>query len=282
MLQFLKIRNLALMDAVELEFEGGFNVVTGETGAGKSVLLGALAILAGNRVAKTVIRKGADACEIEAVVALADPARADAVLDALALPRCEDGQLILRRAIHATKPGRVTINGALATLAQLSALGETWIDFHGPGEPQKLFHEHHQLEILDLFAGNGAALADFAARFREWKKALAEIEEIRSQEKMSPDEIAFAQSQRRSPTRRSSNRCSAASTRRSATTGSPPRSRRFCAFPERFPKSFPRRERSPSAPPRSRSRRRICARNTPRCSAKSTPIPRPQPKSPRA
>lgn len=195
MLQFLKIRNLALMDAVELEFENGFNVVTGETGAGKSVLLGALAILAGNRVAKTVIRKGADACEIEAVVALADPARVNAALDALALPRCEDGLLILRRAIHVSKPGRISVNGSLATLAQLAELGETWIDFHGPGEPQKLFHEHHQLEILDLFAGNAAARADFAARFREWKKALAEIEEIRSQEKMSPDEIAFAQSQ---------------------------------------------------------------------------------------
>jgi len=195
MLQFLKIRNLALMDAVELEFESGFNVVTGETGAGKSVLLGALAILAGNRMAKTAIRKGADACEIEAVIALDDPARVNAALDALALPRCEDGQLILRRAIHVSKPGRISVNGSLATLAQLAALGETWIDFHGPGEPQKLFHEHHQLEILDLFAGNAAARADFVARFREWKKALAEIEEIRSQEKMSPDEIAFAQSQ---------------------------------------------------------------------------------------
>lgn len=195
MLQFLKIRNLALMDAVELEFESGFNVVTGETGAGKSVLLGALAILAGNRVAKTAIRKGADTCEIEAVIALDDPARVNAALDALALPRCEDGQLILRRAIHVSKPGRISVNGSLATLAQLAALGETWIDFHGPGEPQKLFHEHHQLEILDLFAGNAAARADFGARFREWKKALAEIEEIRSQEKMSPDEIAFAQSQ---------------------------------------------------------------------------------------
>lgn len=195
MLQFLKIRNLALMDAVELEFESGFNVVTGETGAGKSVLLGALAILAGNRVAKTAIRKGADTCEIEAVIALDDPARVNAALDALALPRCEDGQLILRRAIHVSKPGRISVNGSLATLAQLAALGETWIDFHGPGEPQKLFHEHHQLEILDLFAGNAAARADFVARFREWKKALAEIEEIRSQEKMSPDEIAFAQSQ---------------------------------------------------------------------------------------
>lgn len=153
MLQFLKIRNLALMDAVELEFESGFNVVTGETGAGKSVLLGALAILAGNRVAKTAIRKGADTCEIEAVIALDDPARVNAALDALALPRCEDGQLILRRAIHVSKPGRISVNGSLATLAQLAALGETWIDFHGPGEPQKLFHEHHQLEILDLSPG---------------------------------------------------------------------------------------------------------------------------------
>lgn len=195
MIQFLKIRNLALMDAVELEFDGGFNVVTGETGAGKSVLLGALAILAGNRVAKTVVRKGAEQCETEAVVALPDPAKANAVLDAHALPRCEDGQLVLRRTIHATKPGRVTINGALATLAQLAELGETWIDFHGPGEPQKLFSEARQLEILDLFAGNVPALEKFSARFREWKKALAEIEEIRVQEKMSPDELAFAQAQ---------------------------------------------------------------------------------------
>lgn len=195
MIQFLKIRNLALMDAVELEFDGGFNVVTGETGAGKSVLLGALAILAGNRVSKTVIRKGAEQCEIEAVVALPDPARANAALEADALPLCEDGQLVLRRTIHASKPGRVTINGALATLAQLAEIGETWIDFHGPGEPQKLFRENHQLEILDLFAGDVPALEKFSSRFREWKAVLAEIEEIRSQEKMSSDEIAFAQSQ---------------------------------------------------------------------------------------
>lgn len=195
MLQFLKIRNLALMDAAEIEFDGGFNVVTGETGAGKSVLLGALAILAGNRVSKTAIRKGAEQCEIEAVVSLAAPARTNAVLDALALPPCEDGQLILRRSIHATKSGRVTINGALATLAQLAEVGETWIDFHGPGEPQKLFRENRQLEILDAYAGNVPALEKFSARFREWKNALAEIEEIRAQEKMSPDEIAFAQSQ---------------------------------------------------------------------------------------
>ena len=195
MLQYLKVKNLALMDSAEIEFEGGFNVVTGETGAGKSVLLGALAILAGNRVAKTVIRKGAEQCEVEAVVALADSARANALLASSELPPCEENLLILRRTIHATKPGRITINGALATLAQLAEIGGAWMDFHGPGEPQKLFHENFQLEILDLFAGNENALEEFSAKFREWKNALAEIDEIRAQEKMSPDETAFAQSQ---------------------------------------------------------------------------------------
>lgn len=196
MLRYLKIRNLALMDSVELEFDAGFNVVTGETGAGKSVLLGALSILAGNRVAKTAVRKGAETCEIEAVIAPPDVSKIDAALEKLALPPCDDGALLLRRTFCASaKPGRITINGALATLSQLAEISPLWIDFHGPGEPQKLFHEKYQLEILDLFAGNAPALEKFSARFREWKKALAEIDEIRAQEKMSPDEIAFAQAQ---------------------------------------------------------------------------------------
>jgi len=196
MLRYLKIKNLALMDSVELEFDGGFNVVTGETGAGKSVLLGALSILAGGRVAKTVIRKGAETCEIEAVIAPLDTKKLDATLEKLTLPQCEDGVLVLRRTLNAsTKPGRITVNGSLATLAQLAEIGPFWIDFHGPGEPQKLFHEKYQLEILDLFAGNAGSLEKFSVRFYEWRKALAEIEEIRTQEKMSPDEIAFAQSQ---------------------------------------------------------------------------------------
>lgn len=195
MLRFLKIRNLALMDSVELEFDGGFNVVTGETGAGKSVLLGALAILAGNRVPKTAIRRGADFCEIDAIIAPENGARLDAALDALELPPCEEGQLILRRKICAAKPGRISVNGTPATLAQLAQLGGFWIDFHGPGEPQKLFHEKFQLEILDAFAGAVPARERYAERWRDWKRALAEIAEIRAQEKMSPDEIAFAQAQ---------------------------------------------------------------------------------------
>src|SRR5690606_5167828 len=118
-----------------------FIAVTGETGAGKSVLLGALSLLAGNRADKTLIRAGADALEVEAALHVANPTRLAAKLEELGLPPPDEGALILRRTLSRTKPPRIQINGALATLAQLVALGEAWIDFHGPGEPQKLFRE---------------------------------------------------------------------------------------------------------------------------------------------
>ncbi len=197
MLCSLRIQNLALMDAVTLEFSEGFTVVTGETGAGKSVLLGALSLLAGNRAGKTIVRKGAEQCEVEGVFYFAEPAAVNTALEGMALPHCEDGQLILRRTVSLAKGGRVQINGAAATLAQLEQLGQAWIDFHGPGEPQKLFHERHQLEMLDLFAGEKhlAELARYRESYREWRAACRAAEEIAAQEKMSEDEIAFVQSQ---------------------------------------------------------------------------------------
>ncbi len=197
MLCTLRIKNLALMDAVTLELAEGFTVVTGETGAGKSVLLGALSLLAGNRAGKTIIRKNAEQCEVEAVLEFAETAGINAALAELDLPACDDGQLILRRTVAATKPARIQINGAAATLAQLEQLGGAWIDFHGPGEPQKLFHARYQLDMLDLFAGNAhrQKLAHYKTRYRAWRDAIAEIENLSSQEKMSEDEIAFVQSQ---------------------------------------------------------------------------------------
>ena len=195
MLQYLKIRNLALMDEVELEFDRGFTVVTGETGAGKSILLGALALLSGSRVDKTIIRKGADNCEVEGGLYFADTQRLDSQLEACGLPPCEDGSLILRRTIARSKMPKIQINGALTTLGNLQELGESWIDFHGPGEPQKLLKEKWQRELLDRYAQIGSELRKYQNHYQEWKNILHEVDELQAQERLSPDEIEFIQNQ---------------------------------------------------------------------------------------
>ena len=195
MIRRLLIRDLALMDRTELELGPGFTVVTGETGAGKSVLLGALSLLAGNRAAKTIVRKGAEECAVEAELEVGDDQRFDEVLKGLDLPSCEDDLLILKRSVHATKSGRISINGGSATLSQLQQLGELWIDFHGPGEPQKLMRVETQLEMLDLHAGLGVALATYRAGWRQRGELLREAEEAATAERLSEDEEAFLRSQ---------------------------------------------------------------------------------------
>ena len=195
MLKYIRIKNLALLEEVTLEFESGFTAMTGETGAGKSVLLGALALLSGARTDKGVIRQGQDLLEVEAALYFADALLIDKLLEATGLPTCEDGLLLLQRTIHHSKIPRIQINGSLATLAQLQALGESWIDFHGPGEPQKLFQEKRQLEMLDTYAGNVGELAAFALSFEEWRKALREIETLETGERLDLDELDFVRKQ---------------------------------------------------------------------------------------
>jgi len=195
MLQLLRIKNLALLDEASLEFGPGFTAVTGETGAGKSVLLGALSLLAGARSDKTLVGKHSDTTDIEASLYFESPDRLNSALEAQGLPLCEEGVLILRRTLGRTKPGRVFINGALATITALHTLGESWIDFHGPGEPQKLFHERHQLSMLDLFSGAGDLLEGYQSGFRDWQTKLREIERLRSSDRLSEDEIGFYQGQ---------------------------------------------------------------------------------------
>jgi len=195
MIRRLVIRDLALMDRAELELGSGFTVVTGETGAGKSVLLGALSLLAGHRAAKTVVRKGAEECVVEAEFEVGEDPRFDALLQELDLPVCDEGLLLFKRSVHATKAGRITINGGAATLAQLQQLGELWIDFHGPGEPQKLMRAETQLAMLDLHAGLGKALATYRTGWRQRLSLLRAADEAAGAEKLSEDVEAFLRSQ---------------------------------------------------------------------------------------
>ena len=195
MLQSLHIRNLALLDEVALEFEAGFTAVTGETGAGKSILLGALSLLAGERADKTIIRQGAAACDVEASLYFADPEKIDSVLAELGLPPCEDGLLILKRSLPRDKAPKLTVNGSLATLAALQQLGEHWIDFHGPSEPRRLLKDACQLELLDLFGRTGDTLAAYQANYRQWRALLGERDRIAGEARLSPDQLEFTQGQ---------------------------------------------------------------------------------------
>lgn len=195
MLQSLRIRNLALLEEVSLDFEAGFTAVTGETGAGKSILLGALSLLAGERADKTVIRQGAPAAEVEASLFFADATHIDEVLAALELPACEDGVLILKRSLPREKAPKITVNGSLATLAALQRLGEHWIDFHGPSEPRRLLKESCQLDLLDLFGRAGDALADYKASYRAWRELASEHARIADETKLAPDQIDFLRNQ---------------------------------------------------------------------------------------
>ncbi len=195
MLQSLRIRNLALLEEVALDFEPGFTAVTGETGAGKSILLGALSLLAGERADKTIIRQGASATDVEASLYFADPAAINDVLAELELPACEDGVLILKRSLPREKAPKITVNGSLATLAALQRLGEHWIDFHGPSEPRRLLKESCQLDLLDLFGRTADTLSDYKAHYRAWRELVAEHARIANETKLAPDQIDFLKNQ---------------------------------------------------------------------------------------
>jgi len=191
MLQYIKIRNLALMDETSLEFDAGFTAVTGETGAGKSILLGALSFLSGARMSKIMIRQGSETCEVEAGLFFADAGRVNSMLERLGLPLCEDGSLILKRVISRGRMPKIQVNGSLATLGNLSAIGEAWIDFHGPGEPQKLFKESWQRDLLDLYGGAGGQLSGFRRKYQDWRSLCGEIESLRNERQLSPEEREF-------------------------------------------------------------------------------------------
>lgn len=191
MLQYLKIENLALLKSLTLEFDQGFSVVTGETGAGKSVLLGAFNLLSGARSNKEMIRQGSARLSVEASLFFSESDGIDAVLEELDLPVCDEGCLILFRSLDASKMSKIRINGSLATLSQLKTLGEYWIDFHGPGEPQKLFKEQCQLELLDAFSQNDTLLENYGSIFKEWRSECKAIENLKSSEQLDDDALRF-------------------------------------------------------------------------------------------
>ncbi len=168
MLVTLRVKNLALVESVRLDFESGLNVITGETGAGKSILIGALHLLLGDRADKKYIRAGADACGAEALFKLAKPKAMNDLLEALGVAPCEDGQLILRRIVKAAGGGQNLINDSPVTLQALKQVGEQLVDMHGPYDHQSLLSPAFQLEVLDAYGHVEAERTAYHDAFRAW------------------------------------------------------------------------------------------------------------------
>lgn len=173
----LRIKNLALVEELSWRPGPGFNAISGETGAGKSVLLGALNLLLGERADKSLIRTGADSCAIEAVFDTPDPAPYDDLLAEAGAEPCQDGQLLLKRAITPTG-SRQFANGSPCTLSLLKVLGDRLVDLHGPHEHQSLFSREKQTRLLDEFAGLSSLHQDYSEARRHWMNLLAEEEKI--------------------------------------------------------------------------------------------------------
>lgn len=191
MLRSLYIQNYALIEKLDISFGAGFSVITGETGAGKSIILGAIGLLLGQRAEVKAIRQGASKCVIEA--------RFD--ISAYGMePFFEDNELeyeeecILRREVYASGKSRAFINDTPASLVQMKELGEQLIDVHSQHQNLLLNKEGFQLNVLDILSHNDEQLSTYQSLYREWKQAQQELANLiarAEQNKADEDYIRF-------------------------------------------------------------------------------------------
>lgn len=177
-LSSLRIRNLALVEDLTWNLSPGFTAVTGETGSGKSIIVGALKLLLGERADKTLIRTGADSCAVEAAFEVESPAQLNPRLEELGLEPCDEGQLLLKRVLTGAGTNRQFVNGTPTTLAVLKTLTEGLVDLHGPHDHQSLLSTESQGALLDAFSHAQAALAAYTDAYRKKLQLERELESL--------------------------------------------------------------------------------------------------------
>jgi DNA repair protein RecN (Recombination protein N) len=180
-LRSLRIRNLALVEFLDWELEPGFTVVTGETGAGKSIILGALKLVLGERGDKTLIRTGAEQCSVEALFEIADPGRINELLFEQGIDPCEGDQLLLRRLLATNGTNRQFINGCQTTLSVLKEVGDGLVDLHGPHDHQSLLAREYQLRLVDAFGGSEELYQSFRETFEQLRTLHDKLEQLESE-----------------------------------------------------------------------------------------------------
>ena len=186
-LNLLRIKNLALVEELDWQIAPGFTAITGETGAGKSIIIGALQLLLGERADKSLIRTGADACTAEAVFTGKELRKLNPQLVEAGVEPCTD-DLIIKRTLSAGGNNRQFINGSPTTLSILKNVGDALVDLHGPHDHQSLLSPEKQLDLLDSFARAEAQLEEYRKHFQQLQTLTAEhaalnkVETAREQE----------------------------------------------------------------------------------------------------
>ena len=187
-LSLLRIRNLALVEDLEWQLAPGFTAITGETGAGKSIIIGALQLLLGERTDKSLIRTGAESCTVEAVFAGNELKQLNSLLDQSGV-ESTDGELIVKRSFSTAGTNRQFINGSPTTLAVLKLVGDELVDLHGPHDHQSLLSPERQLALLDGYAHSDETLREFEQAYRKLQSLRAEHASLSTAESAREQEI---------------------------------------------------------------------------------------------
>jgi DNA repair protein RecN (Recombination protein N) len=187
-LTLLRIKNLALVEELEWQMAPGFVAVTGETGAGKSIIIGALQLLLGERADKSLIRTGADLCTVEVVFTGKDLQKLNPQLIEAGIEPSEN-DLIIKRNFSASAGTRQFINGSPTTLSILKNLGDELVDLHGPHDHQSLLSPETQLSLLDSFARAEEQLDEYRNHYRQLQTLLAEHAALNTAETAREQEL---------------------------------------------------------------------------------------------
>lgn len=182
MLRELRIKNFAVIETVTVPFARGLNVLTGETGAGKSILVDAILLVCGARAQVDVIRTDADAATVEAVFDVEGLGQVATVLDEAGLA-AEGGELVVRRELARSGRHRAFVNDSPVTVGLLDRLGDVLVEVHGQHEHQRLLEPARQLDLLDRFAGAETVRAEVADLFARYRGAREELERLRGAER---------------------------------------------------------------------------------------------------
>ncbi len=187
-LSLLRIKNLALVEDLEWQLAPGFTAITGETGAGKSIIIGALQLLLGERTDKSLIRTGTESCTVEAIFEGAELKQLHSLLHESGV-ESNEGELIVKRSFSTTGTNRQFINGSPTTLGVLKNLGDELVDLHGPHDHQSLLSPERQLALLDGYAHTEGMLRDFEGFYRKLLSLRAEYAALSTAESAREQEI---------------------------------------------------------------------------------------------